>query len=140
LRNDRWPGIEGFGAPEADRADGRSCEVQEVRPQPVKISVQRSRMRILLLTQFYPPIIGGEERHVRNLAAALAARGHEVSVATQASRDDAGSTVDGAVRVHRLRGTLRRLSVLFSDPERPFAPPIPDPEMTLALRAVIARE
>lgn len=97
-------------------------------------------MRILLLTQFYPPIIGGEERHVRNLAAALAARGHEVSVATQASRDDAGSTVDGAVRVHRLRGTLRRLSVLFSDPERPFAPPIPDPEMTLALRAVIARE
>ena len=97
-------------------------------------------MRILLLAQFYPPVIGGEERHVRNLAAALAARGHEVSVATQASRDDAGSSLDGAVRVHRLRGTLRRLSALFSDPERAFAPPIPDPEMTLALRQVIARE
>jgi hypothetical protein len=52
-------------------------------------------------------------------------------VATQASRDDAGSSLDGAVRVHRLRGTLRRLSVLFSDPERAFAPPIHDPEMTL---------
>jgi glycosyltransferase involved in cell wall biosynthesis len=97
-------------------------------------------MRILLLAQFYPPVIGGEERHVRNLAAALAARGHEVSVATQAGRDDAGSSLDGAVRVHRLRGTLRRLSALFSDPERAFAPPIPDPEMTLALRRVIARE
>jgi hypothetical protein len=24
-------------------------------------------MRILLLAQFYPPVIGGEERHVRNL-------------------------------------------------------------------------
>ena len=97
-------------------------------------------MRILLLAQFYPPVIGGEERHVRNLATALAARGHEVAVATQASNRDAGSTLDGAVRVHRLRGTLRRLSVLFSDPERLFAPPIPDPEMTLALRRVIARE
>ena len=29
-------------------------------------------MRILLLSQFYPPVIGGEERHVRNLGAALA--------------------------------------------------------------------
>jgi glycosyltransferase involved in cell wall biosynthesis len=97
-------------------------------------------MRVLLLAQFYPPVIGGEERHVRNLAAALAARGHEVSVATQASQEDAGCTLDGAVRVHRLRGTAQRLARLFSDPERPFAPPIPDPELTLALRRVIARE
>jgi hypothetical protein len=37
-------------------------------------------MRILLLSQFYPPVIGGEERHVRNLGAALAQRGHHVSV------------------------------------------------------------
>ena len=39
-------------------------------------------MRILMLSQFYPPVIGGEEQHVRNLGAALAARGHEVSLAT----------------------------------------------------------
>jgi glycosyltransferase involved in cell wall biosynthesis len=40
-------------------------------------------MRILLLAQFFPPDIGGEERHVLNLANTLAARGHEVAVATQ---------------------------------------------------------
>jgi Glycosyltransferase Family 4 len=39
-------------------------------------------MRILMLTQFYPPIIGGEERHVRNLSATLAELGHKVTVAT----------------------------------------------------------
>ena len=39
-------------------------------------------MRILQLSQFYPPVIGGEERHVRNLGAALAQRGHHVSVGT----------------------------------------------------------
>ena len=97
-------------------------------------------LRVLLLSQFYPPVIGGEERHVRNLGAALAARGHVVSVATQASHDDAGCTLDGAVRVHRLNGAIRRLSALFSDPERPFAPPLPDPGLTLALRRVIAQE
>ena len=40
-------------------------------------------MRILLLAQFFPPDIGGEERHVFNLANTLAERGHEVAVATQ---------------------------------------------------------
>ena len=40
-------------------------------------------MRILLLAQFFPPDIGGEERHVFNLANTLAGRGHEVAVATQ---------------------------------------------------------
>ena len=25
-------------------------------------------MRILQLAQFYPPVVGGEERHVRNLS------------------------------------------------------------------------
>lgn len=97
-------------------------------------------MRILLLTQFYPPVIGGEERHVRNLGATLAARGHQVSVATQAGLEDAGCAMDGAVRVHRLRGTLQRAGILFSEAERPHAPPIPDPELVLGLRRVIAQE
>ena len=35
-----------------------------------------------MLAQFYPPIIGGEERHVRNLSIDLVARGHDVAVAT----------------------------------------------------------
>src|SRR5450755_3994370 len=36
-------------------------------------------MRILLLAQFFPPDIGGEERHVFDLAKTLAERGHEVA-------------------------------------------------------------
>ena len=70
-------------------------------------------MRVLLLTQFYPPIIGGEERHVRNLGAALSRRGHKVSVATQTAPGAGANDMDGAVRVHRLRGTLQRMSRLY---------------------------
>ena len=97
-------------------------------------------MRILLLAQFYPPVIGGEERHVRNLGAALAARGHQVSVATQEGQEDAGLAMDGAVRVHRMRGTLQRATALFSEAERPHAPPMPDPELVLGLKRVITQE
>jgi glycosyltransferase involved in cell wall biosynthesis len=97
-------------------------------------------MRILLLSQFYPPVIGGEERHVRNLALALAARGHEVSVATQAGREPSGMTMDGAVRLWRIRGTAQRAGTLFSDPVRPFAPPFPDPELLFGLRRVVSSE
>src|SRR6202035_331617 len=97
--------------------------------------MQRSPLvRILLLSQFYPPVIGGEERHVRNLAAALAARGHSLSVATPAAPQHVGTEMDGEVRVHRLRGTLQRVGALFTDPERPFAPPMPDPGLMLSLR------
>jgi glycosyltransferase involved in cell wall biosynthesis len=99
-------------------------------------------MRILLLSQFYPPIVGGEERHVRNLAAALAQRGHTVSVATQwtplAKAEAADS--DGDVRVHRIRGLLQRLPSLFAESERRHAPPFADPELVIRLMRIVAEE
>src|ERR1051326_4232692 len=64
-------------------------------------------MRILMLAQFYPPTIGGEERHVRN---------------------------------HRIRGTMQRVSVLFSEKGRRFAPPFPDIETMRALHRIVKQE
>jgi len=97
-------------------------------------------MRVLLLSQFYPPAIGGEERHVRNLGRALAQRGHDVSIGTLMHAGSPRSELDGAVRVHRLRGTLQRLSVIHADSERRHAPPFPDPELVFALKRLIAQE
>jgi glycosyltransferase involved in cell wall biosynthesis len=97
-------------------------------------------MRILLLAQFYPPVIGGEERHVRNLGRALAQRGHSVSVGTFVHPGSPDTEFDGAVRVHRLRGTLQRISGLHADSERQHAPPFPDPELALALKRLVDQE
>ena len=97
-------------------------------------------MRILMLTQFYPPYIGGEERHVRNLSAHLAARGHEVAVATLGNLDLPAVEQDEGVRVYRIRGTMQRATWLFSDSGRRHAPPFPDPELSLELRRIIAPE
>ncbi|MDQ2715666.1 MAG: glycosyltransferase family 4 protein [Chloroflexota bacterium] len=97
-------------------------------------------MRILMLAQFYPPIIGGEERHVRNLSIELAARGHHVAVATLWHEGMAEVEVEQGVRIYRIRGSMQRAARLFSEEGRQHAPPFPDPEVVWALQGIIRRE
>jgi glycosyltransferase involved in cell wall biosynthesis len=97
-------------------------------------------MRILMLAQFYPPTIGGEERHVRNLSQALTRRGHDVAVATLWNEGLAEHDHDGDVRVHRIRSTTQRARWLFSEGGRRHAPPFPDPGALMGLRAVVTQE
>lgn len=97
-------------------------------------------MRILMLTQFYPPVIGGEEQHVRSLSAALVKRGHQVTVATQWLDGTPEFETDQGVNIQRIRGTVQRLPWLFSESQRRFAPPLPDPELGLALHRIMQKE
>ena len=97
-------------------------------------------MRILLLAQFFPPDIGGEERHVFNLANALAGRGHEVAVATQrmAGVPDQEILASG-VRVHRFATAAMRIPGVYST-ERTHHPPLPDPLGVRELARIIRLE
>ena len=90
-----------------------------------------------MLTQFYPPIIGGIERHVTSLSRSLVARGHDVSVATTWHPGMAESESENGVRVHRIKGSLQRL---MPGAKRAFAPSFPDPEFTLALKRIVDEE
>ena len=96
-------------------------------------------MRLLLLAQFFPPDIGGEERHVFNLANTLACRGHEVSVATQRMAGAPDEEVlPSGVHVYRFATMSMRLSGLYST-DRPHHPPVPDPVGVGELRRIIAK-
>ncbi len=97
-------------------------------------------MRLLLLAQFFPPDIGGEERHVFNLANTLAERGHEVSVATQrvAGMPDEEVLASG-VRVHRFATMAMSLPGVYST-SRPHHPPVPDPLGVRELGRIIRQE
>lgn len=97
-------------------------------------------MRILMLAQFYPPIIGGEEQVVRSLSIALAARGHDVAVVTLRIGDVPERETDQGVRIYRLHSTTQRAAWLYRERHRRHVPPVPDPELLRGLRAVIARE
>ncbi len=96
-------------------------------------------MRLLLLAQFFPPDIGGEERHVFNLANTLAGRGHDVSVATQRMTGAPDEEVlPSGVRVYRFATMAMRLGGIYST-NRPHHPPMPDPVGIGELRRIIAK-
>jgi glycosyltransferase involved in cell wall biosynthesis len=97
-------------------------------------------VRILMLAQFYAPIVGGEERIVQDLARGLTRRGHHVSVATLRQDGLAPFELDGQVRVHRIPSAGGPLRQLARDVARRHAPPAPDPVTLHALRAIVARE
>lgn len=95
-----------------------------------------------MASQFYPPVAGGQEQHVRNLARALTDRGHPVEVATIATDGVVETVMDGSIPVHRLGTTAqvaaRRLPRLYSDSDRPYAMPNADPHLRSGLRALLA--
>ena len=92
-------------------------------------------MKVLLLAQFLPPMLGGEERHVWTLARALAARAHEVTLLGFATggEEPAESHSEG-VRIVRVRTAASHLPILYSDSTRPYALPLPDPLVSRAIR------
>ncbi len=93
-----------------------------------------------MISDFYPPFLGGVEVLVSSLSRELVRRGHEVGVATIAATDLSAGYQDQGVRVHRIGTTAQRAGSLFASPSRPWAPPAPDPEAVAGLRSVVADE
>jgi glycosyltransferase involved in cell wall biosynthesis len=94
------------------------------------------RMRILMLTQSYAPIVGGIEHMVEDISGELAKRGHEVAIATlrQPQSEPVGSD---AVPAYGLDTSIRKIPGLRLDEERTHAPPAPDPWTTRELRQLM---
>jgi len=97
-------------------------------------------LRILMLAQFYPPVIGGEEQHVRSLSLALRERGHDVSVITLAHADLPPEEDDHGVRVLRISSTTQKGGGAMFQTSRRHAPPFPDPAVVRAIRRFILAE
>jgi glycosyltransferase involved in cell wall biosynthesis len=106
----------------------------------IKARCYSSDMRILMLSQAYPPIIGGEAQHVRTLSTELVSHGHDVAAVTLWYQGQAELELDQGVRVYRVRSSTARIPWLFTDAVRRRAPTFPDPEVMLALRHIIKKE
>lgn len=95
-------------------------------------------MRVLLVSDSYPPLIGGATRTTHLLARGLFERGHQVAVATISQQGAPAREVLDGVHVQRLGGLTLRLPMFAADPYRNNPPPFPDPETTLRLRRLVA--
>jgi glycosyltransferase involved in cell wall biosynthesis len=115
------------------------CAGRPAPALPVRTPMADRPLSILMVSDFYPPHLGGAERAVADLGAELSERGHRVWVATLWHESLARRERDGLVEVHRLQGMAGRLPFLHSRPDRPFHPPIADPLLSRQLRGLIAR-
>ena len=93
-----------------------------------------------MISDFYPPFVGGVEVVVSRMSRELVRRGHDVAVVTLAAPGLPMHAEDAGVRIHRIRSTTQRASGLFANAARPWTPPMPDPEAVAGLRSVVARE
>jgi len=84
-------------------------------------------MRILLISDFFPPTFGGLERHVEGLTRWYVRSGHEVMVFTTGKTDPV--KIAGATVV-RGKSFASFAPFLFENSDRIFVPPLPDPLLT----------
>ncbi len=89
-------------------------------------------MRILLVSDLFPPVSGGLENHVDGLATEFASGGDDVAVATLTL--DPQPTHDW-IRAYPIRSLAHHLPRDRVD--RPFHPPVPEPASRAQLRRVV---
>ncbi len=95
----------------------------------------------MLASDHFPPFIGGGHRWAALLAAGLARRGHDVTVATMWHGGMPREERYGQHRVpvHRVRQLRTAVSWTVRDRRQRHAPPFPDPISIIDLRRVIKR-
>ena len=94
-------------------------------------------LRILLVSDHYPPYIGGAHRQTQLLGQELHRRGHVVSVVTVWQPGQPSEYDDNGVRVYRLRELRTVFPWLIKDLKQRHHPPYPDPITVWRLRRLI---
>lgn len=97
----------------------------------------RRPMRLLLVTDSYPPLIGGADLQVQMIARAMRDAGHAVMVATPWQPELSEREDDAGLQVRRTRALSTRVPWFAKDPGRRHQPPFPDPATIVALRRLI---
>lgn len=95
-------------------------------------------MRVLLVSDLYKPVIGGTERYVESLGRELAARGHDVAVATLRHSGLPAYEREGDVAIHRLGGWTNALAPFYRDAAQRFHPTVPDPGFARRLDRLVS--
>lgn len=96
-------------------------------------------MRLLFVSDHYPPFVGGAERQTYLLATRFAAAGHDVAVAVPWVKGLPTVEEDSGVTVHRVRQLRNVWSHLAPGDGYCHPPPYPDPVTAWALRRLVRR-
>jgi glycosyltransferase involved in cell wall biosynthesis len=101
------------------------------------LTARNDALRVLIVTDYYRPLIGGSIRSVELLARHLTRRGHTVAIATSWQPKAAASEDHDGVRVYQVRDLSSRMRWVSEDPHKHNPPPFPDPEAAWRLRRIV---
>ena len=99
-----------------------------------------SAVKILHLTDNYPPTMGGLESFVQQLAHAQAQAGHSVTVVSSELSGQPNASSESGVRVLRMPLILRSIPGAFKSSDRVFFPPASEPRFQRALSRLLAAD
>ncbi len=95
------------------------------------------KFRILIVSDHYPPFIGGAHRQTQLLSRKLMQRGHKVAVATVWQPGLPTIEDDNGVRVYRLKQLRALFRPFMTGTKQRHQPPFPDPITVWQLRRLI---
>jgi len=97
-------------------------------------------MKVLMVSDVYPPLIGGQEREIQLLSEGICKKGHQASVCTLSHGASPSTKKENGVKVFRIESIYSQIPYLHLDPNRRFHPPIADPLVTMTLKKIIETE
>jgi glycosyltransferase involved in cell wall biosynthesis len=95
-------------------------------------------LRVLQVSDGFPPAIGGLERHMATLSRKLVEHGAEVAVATLDYPGAPETEVVDGYSIFRLKGFTRHLRRFATDSGHYFHPTVPDPTLVRELNRLVA--
>lgn len=94
----------------------------------------------MMVSDVYPPLIGGQEAEMQILCEGLKNKGHDVVVCTVNHDLLPLVAKENGVKVYRTKGVFQRIPKLYHNPERKFHPPLMDWSIARQLRKIIKVE
>lgn len=84
-------------------------------------------MNVLMVPEFYPPVMGGVAQHAASLSKALADKGHKVSILTLGWKGMKEYERMNNFEVFRISGLFQKTGLLYGNNKYRFHPPMHDP-------------
>jgi len=97
-------------------------------------------MKVLMVSDVYPPLVGGQEREIRLLSEAISRKKHQVIVCTLNNGSLPSYSEENGVRVYRIEGMFQRIPHLYRNPQRKFHPPVVDWIVARNLQKIVKTE
>lgn len=93
-----------------------------------------------MVSDVYPPLVGGQEKEIQTLSEGIHHEGCDVAVCTIRNGSLPSFRVESGIKIYRIEGLFQKIPHLYSNPERRYHPPIVDWGIANSLKKIMRSE